>query len=98
MSGMQPTEGARPYGPEEPPAYPPAPHSAPTPAAARSWHALDPLPLVVGLVFVVAGVTYAGADVRGQDVHEGVLGAAVVALLALAAFAALLRGILRRVR
>ena len=89
-------ESGAPSAAGEAPAYGSAP--GPTTRAPRAWHRFDPLPLVVGIVLVVAGVTYAGADVRGQQVHEGVLGTVVIALLALAAFAAVLRGVVRRLR
>lgn len=84
------------YGPEE--VRPFGPDPATPVARRRARHRFDPIPLVVGIIFAVTGVTYAGADLFGQDVHEVALGSAVVAVLALAAFLAVVRGLVRRLR
>jgi hypothetical protein len=91
MSSEYPT-----YGPQ--PVRPFGPEPAPPAVRPRSRHAFDPIPLVVGVVFVVTGVTYLAADLRGQDVHEVVLGSVLVAVLALTAFVAIVRGLVRRMR
>lgn len=84
------------YGPE--PARPYGPEPAPPAVRRRSRHRFDPVPFVAGIVLVVTGLTYAAADLRGQDVHEIALGSAVVAVLAVAAFFAIVRGLVRRLR
>lgn len=61
-------------------------------------HELDVLPALLGALLVVVGTTYVLADLRGEHVHEAVLGSLTVAGLGLLAFAATLRAIVRAVR
>ncbi|RZS90316.1 hypothetical protein EV189_2101 [Motilibacter rhizosphaerae] len=63
-----------------------------------SQHRFDPLPLVLGAVLVALGVTYAGADARDQHVDAWVTTAVLVAGVALVAFAAAVRAVVRAAR